>query len=74
MPRLVVLFAVALTATGSVYQRLIALDLQLLEQTTDIAFALPNLLGGLLLSDQAVSCFLQCDQTVALPLRHEKCS
>src|SRR5664280_1018036 len=36
--------------------------------------ALADLLGGLPLRDQALPGFLQCDQPVAVSLRHEKCS
>jgi hypothetical protein len=36
--------------------------------------ALADLLGGLSLRDQALLCFFQCDQPVAVLLRHEKCS
>src|SRR5687767_771396 len=36
--------------------------------------ALADLLGCLPLRDQALPCFLQCDQPVAVSLRHEKCS
>src|ERR1022692_807633 len=52
----------------------VALALQFLQQPPNMPFALPDLLGSLPLRDQPLLCLFQCDQPVAVPLRHEKCS
>ena len=54
--------------------RLVALPFQLYQQSADMSFGLPDLQSGLSLSDQPLLGFLQSDQPIAVPLRHEKCS
>ncbi len=46
-----------------------AFALQSLQESAHIPLALADLLGGLPLRDQALPCFLQCDQPVAVSLR-----
>ena len=56
------------------HQNPVAFALEALQQPAHMPFALADLLGGLPLRNQALLCFLQCDQPVAVLLRHEKCS
>jgi hypothetical protein len=51
----------------------IASALELLQQPTYMPFALSDLLGSLPLCDQPLLGLLECDQSVAVLLRHEKC-
>jgi hypothetical protein len=56
------------------HQGSIAFALQTLQQPANMPFALAEFRGSLPLRDQTLPCFLQCDQPVAVSLRHEKCS
>jgi hypothetical protein len=42
------------------------------QKPPDVTLGLPDLLGGFTLCDQLPLGFLQCDQPVAVPLRHDK--
>ena len=71
---LLVQLAVGSPAPQRMHDRLVALGFQLLQQPANMPLALADLFGRLPLRDQALLGFLQCDQPVAVPLRHEKCS
>jgi hypothetical protein len=71
---LFVQFAVGPLASQSMHQSSVAFALEPPQQPPNMPLALPDLLGGLPLRDQPLLGFLQCDQPVAVSLRHEKCS
>jgi hypothetical protein len=74
LPDLGVQLAVGFPASQPMQERCVALPFQSLQQAPHMPFALANLLGRLPLGDQPLLGFLQCDQPVAVLLRHEKCS
>ena len=71
---LLVQLAVGGPSSQSMHDGLVALALQTLQQSTNMPLALADLLGRLPLRDQALPGFFQCDQPVAVLLRHEKYS
>jgi hypothetical protein len=73
-PGLVVQLAVGRPSSQSMHEGRVAPGIQLLQQSTNVPLALVEFRGGLPLRDQSLPCFFQCDQPVAILLRHEKYS
>ncbi|HEX3748086.1 MAG TPA: hypothetical protein VHW09_29350 [Bryobacteraceae bacterium] len=71
---LLVQLAVGRPAAQAVHDGPVPFALQPVQQPANMPFGLADLLGGLPLCNQPLPCFLQRDQTVAVLLRHEKCS